>query len=358
MIADGIYAAEKIFTGTTWLYNHAIVVQDEIIHDVKPLSEILVPVTQKYNCLIPACIDLQIYGANEKLFSVYPTAETLQDIYTYCLNGKAAYFLPTIATNTHEVIFACIDAVKTYWQQGGEGCLGLHIEGPWINVEKRGAHVESLIHTPSIEQVQTLLAYGKGIIKMITLAPELCTNEILELIHNNNIVISAGHSNAHFETATAFLENKNITAVTHLYNAMSGLQHRAPGLVGACFLNKRIKASIIPDGHHVHYAAIQVAHSIMQERLFVITDAVTTTTIGPYQHQLAGNKYTSNETLSGSALTMQQAIQNLVQYCGIALEEAINMCSNYPAQILGLENTLGKIKKGYTAAFVSWEDGL
>lgn len=356
MIADGIYAAEKIFTGTTWLHNHAIVVQDETIHDVKPLSEILVPVTQQYNCLIPACIDLQIYGANKKLFSVFPTTETLQNIYDYCLNGKAAYFLPTIATNTYEVMYACIDAVKTYWQQGGKGCLGLHIEGPWISVDKRGAHVESLIHTPTLQQVQDLLNYGKGIIKMITLAPEVCTNEILALIKSYSIIISAGHSNANFETANGFLNNTNITAVTHLYNAMSGLQHRSPGLVGACLLNKRIKASIIPDGHHVHYAAIQIAYTMMQERLFVITDAVTTTIVGPYQHELVGNKYETNQTLSGSALTMQLAIKNLVQYCAIDLEEAINMCSYYPAQVLGLENTLGKIEKGYTSAFVSWEE--
>jgi len=355
MYTNGNYTATKIFTGEQWLYNHAIVVKDEYIVDILPTEKLLVPASQHFNCLIPALVDVQIYGANEQLFSVHPTVKALESLYQYCLQGKTGFFLPTVATNTYITIYNCINAIKSYWQLGGKGCLGLHIEGPWINVYKKGAHIESLIHSPKIEEVTTLLNEGKDVIKIITLAPEVCTTEIIDLIHSYGIVISAGHSNATVEEATQFFNQGKVTTVTHLYNAMSGLQHRAPGLVGATFNHTTVMASIIPDGHHVHFTAIEIAKKILQQRLFVITDAVTTTSTGAYQHQLEGNRYTSNGTLSGSALTMQQAVINLVQHCNISLEEAIRMCSLYPAKAVQLENSSGKIEQGYCAAFVEWE---
>jgi N-acetylglucosamine-6-phosphate deacetylase len=353
MITDGVYIADKIFTGNEWLYNHAIIVTDEWIADVIPISQILVPATKHFACLIPAFIDIQIYGAAEKLFAVHPTTEALTCLYEYCLKGKTNYFLPTVATNNYKAIYDCIDAVKSYWKLGCKGCLGLHIEGPWINVEKRGAHVSSLIHAPTIEQVKELLEYGKGIIKMITLAPEICNKAVFELIESYGVIISAGHSNATYEQATKRF-TEGINTVTHLYNAMSGLQHREPGMVGAVFNNTNVRASIIPDGYHVAFAAIKIAKQIMKERLFVITDAVTSTTEGYYKHRLAGDKYESNNILSGSALTMEKAVHNLVNYCGIQLEEAFRMCSLYPAKVLGLENELGRIEKGFKADFVEW----
>lgn len=175
---------------------------------------------------------MQIYGAHKKLLAVYPEPETLSQMQSYCYRGGAAQFLPTVATNNKEVVYKCIDAVSQYWQQGGKGVHGLHLEGPWINAEKRGAHIEKLIHPPVKEEVEDLLKHSKGIIKMITLAPEVCSDEIIQLILSYDIIISAGHSNAEYELAMQHFEN-GITTVTHLYNAMSPLHHRSPGLVGA-----------------------------------------------------------------------------------------------------------------------------
>ncbi|MBN8836759.1 MAG: N-acetylglucosamine-6-phosphate deacetylase [Sphingobacteriia bacterium] len=346
------YSAHKIFTGTEWLHDHSIITENELIVDVVPTENIGTASTQLYSTLIPSFIDIQIYGAHEKLLAVYPEADSLFRLYEYCKDGGALHFCPTVATNSNEVFFKCIDAVRDYWKQGGKGCLGLHIEGPWINAAKRGAHIESFIYKPTVYDVKTLLEYGKGVIKIITLAPEVCTEEVIGLIQSHGIIISAGHSNATYtEATTAF--NKGIYAATHLYNAMSPLQHREPGLVGAIFNHSKVRASIIPDGYHVDYAAICIAKKIMKERLFVITDAVTATANGPYPHQLVGDKYESNGTLSGSALNMKKAVQNLVTHCGIGLEEAFRMCSLYPAQVLNI-NGLGKIEKGYMASFIEW----
>jgi len=353
-----IFSAEKFFTGTEWLMNHSIIVENETIIDVIATSTIAASSKQSYNynLLVPSFIDIQIYGAHKKLFAVYPEADSLFKLYEYCSKGGALHFCPTVATNTKEVFYTCIDAVKDYWQQGGKGCLGLHLEGPWINSTKRGAHIPSLIHSPTINEVKELLAYGKDVIKIITLAPEVCSDEIIEFIQSKNILISLGHSNATYQQATnAF--NKGIKTATHLYNAMSALQHREPGIVGALFNHIKVQASIIPDGYHVDYAAIKIAKQIMKDRLFVITDAVTETSEGFYPHHLVSDKYESNGTLSGSALTMIKAVKNLIQYCDVELEEALRMCSLYPAQVLGLNN-LGKIEKGYQASFIALNEQL
>lgn len=344
-----IFSADKIFTGTKWLTNHAIVIENNRIKEIIRVTGNAQHFSNAF--IAPAFIDLQIYGAGEKLFAVYPDKDALKRLVDYCRSGGAAYCMPTVATNHYDVFYKCIDTIRDYWNDAGTAVLGLHIEGPWISAAKRGAHVESCIHIPALQQVKDLLEYGKGVIKIITLATEVCSQQIIDLILSYNVVISAGHSNATYEEAThAF--NNGITTATHLYNAMSPLQHRSLGMVGAILNHPSVKSSIIPDGHHVDFAAVRIAKQIMKERLFVITDAVTETTAGYYPHHFAGDKYESNGILSGSALTMNKAFKNLVQHCGIELTEALRMCSLYPAQVMQMENELGVIQTGAAAAMV------
>jgi N-acetylglucosamine-6-phosphate deacetylase len=344
-----IISANKIFTGNEWLENKCVVIEHNRIAAIIPATKNAQHFTNAF--IAPAFIDLQIYGAGNKLFAVYPEKDALIKLVDYCRSGGAAFCMPTVATNHYQVFYKCIDAIKNYWNNGGTGILGLHIEGPWINAAKRGAHVQTCIHSPTAEKAKELLEYGKGVIKIITLAPEICSKEIIELIHSYNIVVSAGHSNATYEEATnAF--NTGITTATHLYNAMSALQHRNPGMVGAILNHDKAMCSIIADGHHVDYAAISIAKKIMNERLFAITDAVTETTEGYYPHRFAGDKYESNGILSGSALTMAKAVKNLVQHCNIDLGEALRMCSYCPAKLMGMQNEYGVIKPNAAASIV------
>jgi N-acetylglucosamine-6-phosphate deacetylase len=206
-------------------------------------------------------------------------------------------------------------------------------------------------------EVKSLLEYGKGVISMITLAPEVCSTEIIKLIQSYGIVVSAGHSNATYLQAMQSLD-EGIPAITHLYNAMSPLQHRAPGLVGAALLHSSVKASIIPDGYHVDYAAVAIAVEMMKDRLFVITDAVTETDKGRYQHKKEGEKYEAGGILSGSALTMYKAFINLVREVKVPLGVAANMCSLYPARVMGLDNKYGEIAPGYAAQFLVLDKDL
>lgn len=352
-----VFKADRIFTGNAWLHQHAVVVQQGKIIDLVPSAEVSEEEGSSHPVIAPAFVDIQIYGAYDKLLAVYPEADSLRRLYDYCSEGGASHFQPTVATNAYEVFFRSIDAVKAYWAEGGKGCLGLHVEGPWINPQKKGAHIESFIHSPSLQQAKELLEYGKGVITMITLAPEVCSKEVIDLVQSYGVIISAGHTNATYEEATAAFDS-GITAATHLFNAMSPFQHRAPGMAGAIFNHAKVMTSIVPDGYHVDFSAIAVAKKILKHRLFVITDAVTQTSDGGYGHQLVGEKYESNGILSGSALTMAKSLRNLVEHVGIEVEEALRMVSLYPAQAMGKESSMGKIEKGYDANLVMLDEML
>lgn len=352
-----VYLADKLFTGTEWLSNTAVTVADGKITGIVPAEALAVTAYEHFPVIAPAFIDIQIYGAHDKLLSVYPDADALNRLYQYCSDGGASHFQPTVATNDYAVFYRCIDAVKAYWKAGGKGCIGLHVEGPWLNPLKKGAHLASFIHSPGIDDARKLLEYGKGVITMITLAPEVCSREVIELVADYGIVISAGHSNATYEEATKAFEG-GIPAATHLYNAMSPLQHRAPGIVGAVLDHPKVMASIVPDGFHVDFSAIRIAKKIMQERLFVITDAVTETVEGPYPHHYENNRYESAGILSGSALTMGKSLLNLVHKVGIEAAEALRMVSLYPAKLMKLDGRMGRIEKGYDANLVFLNETL
>jgi N-acetylglucosamine-6-phosphate deacetylase len=358
-----IFTADKIFTGSDWLPDHAVIIEDELIADVLPIVSLPHKSTVQghFPIISPSFIDVQIYGAGGKLFATFPEAGSLHVLFEHCVKGGCNIFLPTVATNSLEVFHKCIDVVREYRDQNGKGVPGLHLEGPWINPVKRGAHIEEFIHAPSENEVKELLNYGKGVIKMITLAPEVCSKKIIDMIISEGIIISAGHSNADFQEAlTAF--DGGIEAATHLFNAMSPLHHRQPGLPAAIFQHHSVMASIIPDGFHVDFEMIKIAKKIMNERLFIITDAVTSSMSGEYlhtpAHQDGEEYYEAGGILSGSALTMIKAVKNLTQKAGVPLGEAIRMASLYPARLLGISDHTGMIRKGYHADIVFLDELL
>jgi N-acetylglucosamine-6-phosphate deacetylase len=355
------YYNGRIFDGNTLRTNVAVLADKEQVIDIVPESAIPANATTidlQNNFMAPAFIDLQIYGAHGKLFSQDLSVASLQETYNYCVAGGCRQFMITMATNSMSTFYKGMDVARTYWQQGGKGLLGLHLEGPYINPLKRGAHIEQYVKEPTIEEVTALLAYGKDVFKMMTLAPEKCAPAVLQLLSDTGIIISAGHSNATYEQATAAFNN-GIPVATHLFNAMSPLQHRQPGLAGAIFDHTSAMSSIVADGIHVDFAAVRIAKKIMKERLFLITDAVAASSEGEYRHVFTGDRYTLPDgTLSGSALTMMKAVKNCVEQVGIDLEEALRMASLYPAKLAGLSTHTGKIAAGCAASFVIFNNNL
>jgi N-acetylglucosamine-6-phosphate deacetylase len=345
--------ADEIFTGYESLKGQVLLLEDNVVSGI--LQQDSVPsdiAVEKFpDCIItPAFIDLQLYGGNGKLFSHSLDRESLDATAAYCAGGGCSHFMITMATNSMENFIRGIDTVGEYLSSGKKSLLGLHLEGPWINPVKKGAHIEAFIKKPPREDVQLLIEKGRGIIKMITLAPEQCDDEIIQLIMDHGILVSAGHSNATYHQASHAFKI-GVPAATHLFNAMSPLQGREPGMVGAIYNDENVMSSIICDGVHVDYASVQISKKMMGERLFFITDAVTSISEGYYKHVYKGDRYTLPDgTLSGSCMTMISTLKNSVEKAGISLEESLKMCSVYPAGLLK-DPFLGKIQKGQAADF-------
>ena len=346
-----------LYTGHTVLPNYAVLVDNELIAAVLPAAEVPADLPRhdlNGANLCPGFIDLQLYGGGSILFSVEPTAAALADLRAHTLRHGTTSFLPTMPTNAPALMQAAIAAVRAALP-GTPGLLGLHLEGPYLNPTKKGAHRAEFIQRPEPGPLAELLAAGAGVLRIMTLAPEMAEPGALAQLRAAGVVCSAGHSDATFTQGQAAFRD-GFAAATHLFNAMSGLLHRAPGLVGAIFDDAAVAASVVADGVHVDYAAIRIAHKIMGERLFLITDAVNESTHGAYQFRRQNDHFVdANGTLAGSALTLMTAVRNCVRHVGIALPEALRMASLYPARVLGLADHLGLVEPGYRADLCAFD---
>jgi len=307
------------------------------------------------NYVSPGFIDLQIYGSGGNLFSAYPTVETLRQMDEHLISKGTTGFLACLATNTLEVFQEAITAAKAYMPEA-KAFLGLHLEGPYLNPKRLGAHPEKYVHKATLEEVKKLLDNAGGVVKMMTIAHELQDEEVIRYLLDQGIVLSLGHSDANFEQANkAFADG--FTTATHLFNAMPSIHHRNPNLPAAIFNHPRAMASIIADGAHVDFEIVKMSYKMMQERLFLITDAVTACGIGPYQHRLEGGRYVMPEgTISGSNITLRDAVSNCVQYCGVPVAAALDMASANPAKVLGIAGKTGSIAPGKAASLLLLSD--
>ncbi|MEO9020651.1 MAG: N-acetylglucosamine-6-phosphate deacetylase [Ginsengibacter sp.] len=337
-----------IYTGSERILGKSLVIEDGKIKEIIDVG--LIPEnTKRVDCedgiIAPGLIDLQIYGGGGYLFSNKPSALALRSMTDSLLSAGTTGFYLTLATNSIEIFREAIKVVK---ENPHPAVLGLHFEGPYLNPLKRGAHLIQYIKRPQKEEVESLLKEADGVLKMMTLAPEMCAPEIIKLLKDNGVVVSAGHSNATFEEAVKGYES-GITTTTHLFNAMSSIHHRETGLPGAAFLSETAFASIIADGIHVDFNALKISKKIMQERLFLITDAVEENKEGVYIHVKKEDRFTLPDgTLSGSRLTLLKAVENCVKHANIPLDEALRMASTYPAQVIHAMDR-GRIEPGYKA---------
>lgn len=346
----------KFYYEQKWMEGKCLAFENGIIsgffdEDV-PAADITINCEGGY--IAPGFIDLQVYGGGGYLFSADPTEEALESIAESLVSSGTTSFLITLATNSFSIYEQAIEVVK---RCKNAAVLGLHLEGPYINPLKRGAHVPGFIQNENGDQLKKLLDNADGVIKMITLAPEMCTDEIFKILSNYHVVLSAGHSNATFSQSKKGFES-GITTVTHLFNAMSPIHHRDTGLPGATFLNEDVYASIIADGIHVDYATLELAFRLMKDRLFLITDAVEACNSGPYQHVRQENYFSLPDgTLSGSALSMIGAIKNCIKNTSINLEQAIAMATSIPAKVI-VDSEIGNLNAGSAANLLLLNDDL
>jgi len=351
----------RIFTGHKILDNHAVVIADGLIERVCPLEDLPAGIETRDvggAIVAPGFIDLQLNGCggvqfNDDIAAI--SVETLQIMQKANEKSGCTSFLPTLITSTDELMKRAVEVMRAYLAQNANQALGLHLEGPWLNPLKKGTHDPALIRAPDQELVDFLCA-NADVITKITLAPEKVDAAIIRQLRAAGIVISAGHSHGTYEEAAAGID-AGVTFATHLYNAMPATSGREPGLIGALFDSPDVWCGVIADGLHVHYANIRNAKRIKGDKLILVTDATAPAGASIDRFIFAGKTIyyrnglcvDENGTLSGSALTMIEAVENSVEHVGISLDETLRMATLYPARAMGVDNKLGSIEAGKVA---------
>lgn len=354
----------RLFSADKILEDAVVVVEDGYITEVQkeiPVDAILID-AEGWN-IAAGFIDIQINGGQQFYFSHSPTEETLHDICDSSLLYGTTHVLPCLISSPQEKILLALEAVKNFMQQyPHKGVLGMHLEGPFINPEKRGAHHKNIIRKPTNAELTEIIHYGKGVIKVMTIAPEQFSNDQIQMLLDSGILLSAGHSMMTYEQAQYYF-NKGINLVTHLYNAMTQMGHREPGMVGAILDNDNVYAPIILDGAHCHYAAAGIAYKMKKDKLFLISDAaflgrqVKEFNFDLLDAKLVNGFYRNAEgNLAGAAISMAEAVQNALLHLNLPMETALQMATTNVAKAIGMEKQLGKIEKGYPAKFVCFND--
>jgi N-acetylglucosamine-6-phosphate deacetylase len=354
---------QNLYTGKELIHNKVVSIENHTIVSIEE-SDFPVHIEHVLN-LAPGFIDCQVNGGAYAHFTKDPTVDTIQDIYKASVKSGTAYVLPTLITSSMDNILIGIEAIKTYQSEYGKlGVLGMHLEGPYISKQKRGAHLLQFIQDPTDEALEEIVAEGKDVIRLMTVAPEKFSSAQLNRLVAAGIKLSAGHSNASYQQAMEGFAC-GIDTVTHFYNAMSAFMHRAPGLVGATLDSPAVYAPIILDGVHCDYAAARIAYHIKREKLFLISDAlflgkeVTHFQWGEFDATLKNDRYINSDgNLAGATISLGDAVRNAVECVGIPLQEAIEMATIRPAKVLGLDRQIGQIAVGYPAIFTTFNSEL
>lgn len=359
-----------IFDGDATLDGKAVVVADGFIEAVCETGQVpdgTERIGLDGGLLAPGFIDIQVNGGGGVLLNDDPTVEGVRAICEAHRRFGSTALLPTVITDRPEVTFAAIEAVGAAMRAGVPGCVGIHVEGPFISVARKGAHDPALIRRMGEDDLERLVASTSRPF-LLTVAPESVTDHQIGRLAKAGILVSLGHSDVDFTTASAAFA-AGATCATHLYNAMSPLGHREPGLVGATLAAASVWCGIIADGHHVHPAALRAAIRAKEGpgRVIAITDAMPTvgveedvfTLSGRTATRQAGRLTLDDGTLAGSDLTMIGSVRYLRDAVGLPLEEALRMASLHPARFLG-DSSRGRLVPGCRADIVwlSPEDRL
>lgn len=359
----------QVFTGDATLSDHSVITADGKISTICPAHQIPAGVEQRVDLggdlLLPGFVDLQVNGGGGALFNDAPSVETIATIGEAHRGYGTSSFLPTLISDDFDTMRAAIQAVDESIEQGVPGVLGIHLEGPFLNPQRKGAHNADKFRYIDEEAMQLLtsLRHGKT---LITIAPELTTSETIRRLVDAGVLVSGGHSAASYaETRTAL--DAGLSSFTHLFNAMSPLGNREPGMLGAALEDAHSYCGIIVDGYHVHAAALRVALAAKPKgKIFLVTDAMPTVGAtddtfvlnGETIHSENGRFVNSDGTLAGSDLNMLDAVRNSIKMLDVDWQEAVRMASSYPAHYLGMEQQLGYIKPGQQANFVQVDENF
>jgi N-acetylglucosamine-6-phosphate deacetylase len=361
-----VFCGARLFDGESFLDDHALVVANGAIVAVTPYAER--PHGEERDLgggvLAPGFIDWQVNGGGGFLFNETPTVEGIRGIVESHRRYGTTALLPTLITDAPEKLVTALAAAERAYREV-PGSLGVHVEGPFIDPLRKGAHPVEWIRPMRENDVAALIAARTGVM-VVTLAPASVSNEQIAQLAQSGVTVSIGHSDASAEEATAAFD-AGARAVTHLYNAMSQLSHRAPGLVGAALADPRIVCGFIADGFHVHETATRAAFQAKGKGgIALISDAMPPAAGGPHVYDLGGRRVTqdglrltlADGTLAGAAITMLDAVRYAHQTIGLDLADALTMATATPARLLRVENERGFLKPGSHADFIHLDGDL
>jgi N-acetylglucosamine-6-phosphate deacetylase len=330
------------------------------IADVSPDDSLLADADEIHehgdSLLLPGFVDLQVNGAFGVDVATEPSR--VPELSESLLSTGTTAYLPTIISSPQSLYEEVLPelAAATGGPSSGAEVLGVHLEGPFINLEKKGAHAAAHVARPDPELLLRLLDLGP--VRMITVAPELGgSGDLMALAASRGIVVSAGHSDAPFEIAYEALD-ASVAGVTHLFNAMSAMHHREPGLPGAAYAHPRAVCGLIPDGLHVHPEMVGLAFRMLgPDRIYLTTDAIAAAGMGDGEYRLAsrtvymegGVPQLGSGVIAGSVLTMIEAFRNILAFTGCTVPEAARMASTTPARLVGEGRRKGRLVPGYDA---------
>lgn len=354
----------RVFDGERLLDDHAVILDQDQIAEVLPSAALPadMPIEADLNgaYLAPGFIDLQVNGGGGVLFNGAPTADAIRAIGAAHRRYGTTGFLPTLISDDYAVMRRAVAAVDEALAAGAPGVLGIHLEGPFLNVLKKGTHDAGKIRALDEEGLAILRSLKRGK-TLVTLAPERTTAAMIRRLLEAGVIVWAGHSGADYQETRAALA-AGVSGFTHLFNAMTPLQSRAPGMVGAALADADSRFGIIADGHHMHPACLQIAVAAKRRGgAVLVTDAMPT--VGAQDksfvlnnetiHAVDGRLLNAAGSLAGSDLDMASAVLNAARFARIDWLEAVRMASLYPARALGLADRLGYIRPGYRASLAA-----
>ena len=359
----------RVLTDTGFRDDVAVLLDGDRIVDVVPAGDTRIRDADRIDLdgdtLLPGFIDCQVNGGGDVLFNDAPNPETIHRIASAHRRFGTTGFLPTLISDDADVMRAAIAAVDAAIDARVPGVLGIHLEGPYIAPARRGAHDAAKFRVLDAAEIALASSLRSGV-TVLTLAPERVDAAAIGALVERGVVVCVGHSAASYaETRVALAAG--VRGFTHLYNAMSQLQGREPGVVGAALDDRDSWCGVIVDGYHVHAAALRIAIAAKPRgRIFLVTDAMPPVGGASDTYTLAGAPITCRDgrcetadgVLAGSALDMATAVRNTVSLLGLPLDEAARMASTYPAAFLGLGATHGRIAAGCVADLVTLDRAL
>ena len=317
--------------------------------------------------VVPGFVDVHIHGC-AGADTCDATREALEAMAAFLLAHGVTSFCPTTMTTSRETIQAALLAAKDMMDhpmEGGARVVGVNMEGPFIAKERKGAQKEEDILPPDFPLFQRFYEESGGIVRLVDVAPEQPGGPEFVEKASQLCTVSIAHTTADYDQAKAAFD-KGVTHATHLFNAMSGLHHRKPGVVGAVFDDSRVRGELICDGFHIHPAVLRAAFRLLGDRALIVSDSMRANGMPEGEaFDLGGQMVTVHQgkallpdgTIAGSVTNLHQEIKNLVSF-GVPFEQAVKAATLLPARAIGLDGEIGSIAPGKRADLVVLDENL